>query len=90
MFFVFVVVVLFLSNFEFFFNLFFLSLLSFTYIFRILKKWGNECAHFKTLFLQTGVRVRAEIVWGSRISVVKICLCFGALSLLSLLFESHV
>ena len=34
---------------------------------------GNDCTHFKTLFLRTVVRVRSEIVWGRRIRVVMIC-----------------
>ena len=34
---------------------------------------GNDCTHFKTLFLRTDVRVRSEIVWGCRIRVVMIC-----------------
>ena len=34
---------------------------------------GNDCTHFKTLFLRTDVRVRSEIVWGRRIRVVMIC-----------------
>ena len=34
---------------------------------------GNDCTHFKTLFLRTDVRVRCEIVWGCRIRVVMIC-----------------
>ena len=33
---------------------------------------GNDCTHFKTLFLRTDVRVRSEIVWGCRIRVVMI------------------
>ena len=67
-FFVFVVVVVvsffFLSNFDLFVNLFVYFCISFAYIFHIKKKGLNECAHFKTLFLRTGIRVRAEIFVG--------------------------
>ena len=66
-FFVFVVVVVsfFLVFFvDLFVNLFVYFCISFAYIFHIKKKGLNECAHFKTLFLRTGIRVRAEIFVG--------------------------